>query len=126
MVYDFLLVVALWLVTLFPFVALANDAVAGAAMQSVLFVEMFAFYVYFWVARGQTLGMLAWRLHVVTVDGHPIALRQGLLRFIGGLLSVVTLGLGFVWQLIDAHRRSWPDLISGTRIIHHATQPGAN
>jgi uncharacterized RDD family membrane protein YckC len=118
MLYDVLLVLAIWLFTLFPFVAAANDAVAGAAMQSLLFVEMFSFFAYFWVARGQTLGMLAWRLHVVTVDGHPITLKQALLRFIGGLLAVITLGLGFAWQLFDAHRRSWPDLISGTRIIY--------
>jgi len=118
MIYDLLLVLALWLVTLFPFVALANAAVTGAALQSLLFVEMFAFYVYFWVARGQTLGMLAWHLHVVGVSGHSITLRQALLRFVGGLCSVITLGLGFVWQLFDAHRRSWPDLMSETRTIH--------
>ena len=116
MVYDLLLVIALWLFTLFPFVAATNNAVAGAGMQSLLFVELFAFYAYFWVARGQTLGMLAWRLHIVTVNDQPITLRQALLRFIGGLLSIASLGLGFAWQLFDAHRRSWPDLISGTRI----------
>lgn len=120
MLYDTLLVLALWLFTLFPIVAFANDAVAGAVVQSLLFVEVFAFFTYFWVARGQTLGMLAWRLHVVTVDGYSITLRQALLRFVGGLLSVLTLGLGFAWQLFDAHRRSWPDLISGTRIIHQS------
>ena len=120
MLYDALLVLALWLFTLFPIVAFANDAVAGAVVQSLLFVELFAFLTYFWVARGQTLGMLAWSLHVVTVDGYTITLRQALLRFVGGLLSVLTLGLGFAWQLFDAHRRSWPDLISGTRIIHQS------
>ena len=58
MLYDVLLVLAIWLFTLFPFVAAANDAVAGAAMQSLLFVEMFSFFAYFWVARGQTLVVL--------------------------------------------------------------------
>lgn len=118
MLYDGLLVLALWLVTLFIFVAFANQAVAGALVQSLLFVELFGFFAYFWVARGQTLGMLAWRLHVVGVDGYSITLRQALLRFVGGLLAVLSLGVGFAWQLFDAHRRSWPDLISGTRIIH--------
>ena len=118
MLYDALLVLALWLFTLFPLVAIANAAVAGAAVQSLVFVEMFAFSAYFWVARGQTLGMLAWHLHVVSADGNALTLRQALLRFIGGLLSVATLGLGFIWQLFDPHRRSWPDLISNTRIVH--------
>ena len=118
MLYDALLIVALWLFTLFPVVAIANRAVTGPLVQSLLFIEMFAFYTYFWVARGQTLGMLAWHLHVMKSDGSAIGPRQALLRFIGGLLSVATLGLGFIWQLFDAHRRSWPDLLSNTRMVH--------
>ena len=118
MLYDALLVLALWLFTLFPLVAIANRAIAGPLVQSLLFVEMFAFYAYFWVARGQTLGMLAWHLDLLRADGGKITPRQALLRFVGGMLSVATLGLGFLWQLFDAHRRSWPDLISDTRILH--------
>ena len=68
LVYDTLLVIAMWLVTLFPMVAASNDSVVGAGVQSILFVELFAFFAYFWVARGQTLGMLAWGLQLISVD----------------------------------------------------------
>ncbi|HEY5680711.1 MAG TPA: RDD family protein [Pseudomonadales bacterium] len=119
MCYDALLVVALWLVTLFPIVALSNSAVTGATVRSLLFIELFVFFAYFWVSRGQTLGMLAWRLRLVpAAPGEPVTLRQALLRFIGALAAFATLGLGYLWMYIDPERRTWPDMLSGTRVIH--------
>ncbi len=122
MVYDTLLVLAMWLVTLFPLVALSNASVSGAAVQSLLFVELFAFFAYFWVARGQTLGMLVWRVHLVSATesgaGCKITPKQALLRFVGALASFLTLGLGYLWILVDARRRAWPDLLSQTRVLY--------
>lgn len=122
MIYDGLLVIAMWLASLFPMVALTNDAVTGATVQSLLFMEMFAFFAYFWVARGQTLGMLAWRLHVesTTETGHRPGLspRQALLRFIGAMLAFASLGIGYLWMLWDPRRRTWPDILSGSQVIY--------
>ncbi len=119
MIYDALLIVALWLITLFPVVAVSNAAITGATVQSLLFIEMFIFFAYFWVSRGQTLGMLAWRLRIVPFElGSVITLRQALLRFIGALAAFATLGLGYFWMYIDRERRTWPDMISRTRVIH--------
>jgi uncharacterized RDD family membrane protein YckC len=120
--YDTLVVIALWLVTLFPLVAVSNDSVGGATVQSLLFVEAFAFFAYFWVARGQTLGMLAWRLQLVSTQppysDSGITLKQALLRFVGGLASLATLGLGHLWILFDGEKRAWPDMFSHTRVLH--------
>ena len=122
MLYDSLVVVAIWLVTLFPLVAASNEWVGGATVQSLLFVELFAFFAFFWVARGQTLGMLAWRLQLVSIDtprpGAGITPRQALLRFIGAIASIASLGIGYVWILFDKENRAWPDLLSHTRMLH--------
>ena len=48
MIYDGLVVIALWMATLFPIVALTNTAAVGAAVQSLLFFELVAFFVFFW------------------------------------------------------------------------------
>lgn len=117
MVYDGLLVLALWLVTLFPMVALRNDAVYGATLQTLLFLELYAFFVCFWLFRGQTLGMLAWRLEILSDDGSPLTLRQATLRFFGAMLGLGCAGLGYLWILIDRENRAWPDLLSGSRIV---------
>ena len=50
MCYDALLIVALWLITLFPIVAVSNAAVTGATVRSLLFIEVFVFFAYFYTA----------------------------------------------------------------------------
>jgi uncharacterized RDD family membrane protein YckC len=117
MLYDTLLVVAMWMATLFPMVAIANHAVYGATVQTILFLETYAFFVLFWLYRGQTLGMLAWKLAVGTEDGSPLSLRQATLRFFGAMVSAACLGLGYLWIWIDRDNRSWGDILSATRIV---------
>ena len=117
MVYDALLVLALWLFTLFPMVAISNDMVYGPVVRSVLFLELYGFFAYFWVSRGQTLGMLAWRLQVTSSSGGPFTLTQATLRFIGAMASFATLGLGYLWMYFDSQRRTWPDLLSSSQLV---------
>ncbi len=118
MIYDALLILALWMFTLLLGVAVTNHPVTGPLWQSLLFLELFAFFAYFWLRRRQTLGMLAWKLYVLDSSGAHITLGQALLRFIGAILSFLCLGLGYLWILIDHSRRSWSDLLSGSRVIH--------
>jgi uncharacterized RDD family membrane protein YckC len=117
MVYDSLLILALWMFTLFPLVVVSNDFVYGPAVRSLLFLEMYLFFAYFWVRRGQTLGMLAWRIAVHSDDGGAVTLLQATLRFFGAMASFACLGLGYLWILFDPQRRSWSDLISSSRIL---------
>jgi uncharacterized RDD family membrane protein YckC len=118
MLYDAMIVLALWLLTLFILVALRNAAAVGPFVQSLLFVELFAFFAYFWVSRGQTVGMLAWGLMLTSDTGAQLRPVQALLRFIGALASFATLGLGYLWMYVDPDRRTWPDMLSHTRIVH--------
>lgn len=118
MIYDGMIVLAIWLVTLFIGVAVHNGPVLGPFVQTVLFVELFAFFAYFWVSRGQTVGMLAWGLTLETNDGAPFRLAQALLRFIGALLSFATFGIGYLWMYVDPDRRAWPDMLSQTHVVH--------
>ena len=118
MVYDGLLILAMWMATLFPLVALSNTVVTGAAVQSLLFIELFGFFTYFWVFRGQTLGMLAWRLVIVSQAPQPITLIQVILRFVAALASFVCLGLGYLWIFVDPERRSWSDMFSDTKVLY--------
>ena len=118
MVYDAMIVLAIWLLTLFVLVALHNGAVVGPFVQSVLFIELFAFFAYFWVSRGQTVGMLAWDLRIETDAGPVLRPAQALLRFVGALLSFATLGVGYLWMYVDPDRRTWPDMLSKSRVIH--------
>jgi uncharacterized RDD family membrane protein YckC len=118
MVYDSLLILAMWMLTLFPLVMFTNAAATGATVQSLLFLELFAFFAYFWVFKGQTLGMLAWQLTLCSVGGPRFTLNQALMRFIAVIPSIICLGVGYLWIFIDPLNRSWPDLFSNSVVLH--------
>jgi uncharacterized RDD family membrane protein YckC len=118
MLYDGMVVLALWLLTLFILVALRNAAAVGPMVQSLLFIELFAFFSYFWVSRGQTVGMLAWGLILTTDSGARLRPIQALLRFVGALASFASLGLGYLWMYVDPDGRTWSDMLSHSRVVH--------
>ena len=118
MLYDSLLVIALAMLTLYPLMIITEGNLSRPAVQSIVFVETFAFFAFFWTRRGQTAGMVAWRLRVQSLDGRGLPLRQALLRFIGATLAFAALGIGYLWMLFDPGRRTWPDMLSGTEVFH--------
>ena len=118
MLYDGLLVLAIWTTTIVALVTVTGEAVLGAWVQSVLFVECYGFFAFFWCRRRQTLGMLAWRLRLRSfADADTFTPAQALRRFAAGLLSFAALGLGFCWMWFDRGGRSWPDRLSGSIIV---------
>ncbi|TFH87027.1 RDD family protein [Billgrantia azerbaijanica] len=129
MLYDAFLVAAIWLLVTvlhllvfrFGFGGSAEAVGSGLAqrltLQLLLVASAFAFFAFCWGRGGMTLGMQAWRLRVQTPDGRPISLVQSLIRYAVAWLSLAAFGLGYLWVLIDAERRSWPDLASGTRVV---------
>lgn len=117
MVYDALLITAILMTTVTIIVALTNAAVPGRVVLGLLFLESFAFFAYFWMFRGQTLGMLAWRMSISAGSGYRMTFSQALLRYFGALVGFAAFGLGYLWILVDAQKRAWPDLISDTRVL---------
>ena len=115
MLYDALVVLAIWIATVVALVTLVGDAVVGAWVQSLLFVELYAFFAFFWCRRGQTLGMLAWRLRLRSAGGFTPG--QALRRFAAGLASFAALGLGFFWMWFDKDRLAWPDRFSRSVVV---------
>ena len=118
MLYDALILMALWM--LLGFVAVAmNDGEANTSplFHSLLFVATFAFFAFFWMRGGMTLGMQAWRLRVQTPEGLSLSLPQCLMRFLAAGLALATLGLGYWWILFDRERRGWSDIASHSRVV---------
>ena len=117
-VYDLFLLFALFILVGFAGVLVTG----GEANDSLLFkvavlLVPLGFYGYFWRKTGQTLGMLAWKIRVQTLQGQPVNLKQTLLRLLGGLLSWSFLGLGHLWLFFDKEKRTWPDLLSRTQVV---------
>lgn len=75
------------------------------------------FFAGFWVWGGQTLGMRAWRLKVVRLDGNPVAWGDALKRHFAAILSLLIVGLGFIWIVFDRDKMAWHDRLSQTRLV---------
>lgn len=71
----------------------------------------------FHIARGQTLGMRVMKMKIIDVYGESPAPRRCLVRVLGYVVSVATLGLGFLWIGFDSEKRGLHDWIAGTYVV---------
>ena len=115
--YDSLLIIALWMITVLVLVVAVGEAVSGVGLRLLLIAEAVGFYIFFWLRAGQTLGMLAWRLRVVTPNGADIGWQQACIRAITACASAALLGLGYLWMLIDREQMTWHDRASGSKAL---------
>ena len=125
MLYDSLIVLALMFIVTALFLPFtAGEAItpgeSGALeriYQAALLIVVVLFFCVFWTWRGQTIGMLAWRLRVQRPDGSTLTWRDALLRLAGACVSVAALGLGYWWIWVDREGLAWHDRWSGTRVV---------
>ena len=121
MAYDVLLLLAILMMLSYPYVWLTGGAKPGLFVKTLyqlyLLAICFLFYGGFWVRGGQTLGMRSWCIKLIRNDGRPITWMIALKRFAYALLSLLCLGLGFLWVLYDHDKLAWHDRLSGTRLI---------
>ena len=117
--YDSLLIIAIWLITTLLLVSLINDgnALRGPLFQFGLYFEACLFYSYFWRLRGQTLGMQVWRIKLINPERQTLSWQECFARLFFALVSISMLGLGFIWMLFDPAKLTWHDRASGTRVI---------
>lgn len=122
MFYDSWLVAAIWLVGV-TLDTVVRDPQGLALPVSYLPLQLYLvaapawFFGWFWTHGGQTLGMRAWRLKLLTDAGQAVTWRKALLRYAGAWLSAVPLGLGYLWVLFDRDAHAWHDRLSGTRLV---------
>ena len=119
LVYDSFLILAIWMLSSLLLVATLDlgDAMTGPLYQAFLYLELLAFYYYFWTFKGQTLGMQVWRLQLINESGCIVSPRQALLRFITATPSIGFLGMGLFWIWVNPERAALHDLLTQTRVI---------
>jgi uncharacterized RDD family membrane protein YckC len=79
----------------------------------------YAYYVIFTGLRGQTLGKMVMRIHVVDANGNVPGLGRAALReIVGKMVSGLAILIGYFWVGWDRQKRGWHDHIAGTYVIH--------
>ena len=76
-----------------------------------LLATWFYYYAWCWRTGGQTLGMKAWRLKLVSNDNLTISYKNAFIRFISSLLGLANLGV------LLPSKRGWQDRLSHTDIM---------
>ena len=94
-----------------------GEAVKGPLFFWVLFFIAWAFFVKFWCAPGQTLGMQVWKVKVVNDKGGALTPKQASARLVCALLSWAVFGLGFLWALFDKEGLTWHDKLSQSHLV---------
>ncbi len=94
-----------------------QPALNAHIVQLIALVAVTTFFSWFWLRSGQTLGMQAWKIKLVSIDGSPVNVMQAVRRCLGATLSAGCLGMGYWWCLFDPNRRYWHDYLSGTELI---------
>jgi uncharacterized RDD family membrane protein YckC len=128
LVYDTLLVLPLIMVSVALFLGIQSLVFGPPAQDSVMqldanlvrlvaLVTVIGFYSGFWLKSGQTLGMQAWRIKLISRKGGRPKPHQAVLRCLGAVVSATCLGLGFLWCLVDQQGRYWHDYLSGTELV---------
>ncbi|HEY2682791.1 MAG TPA: RDD family protein [Steroidobacteraceae bacterium] len=70
-----------------------------------------------WKLRGSTVGGIVLDLRVVRADGRPLEWETAVVRALGCFLSLLVVGLGFIWIAIDPGSQAWHDKIAGTVVV---------
>ena len=125
MLYDGLILIALYILAGFIMVGLIKaitgefpgDHIPRPVLMSVFFIIVFFYYSHSWRRGGQTVGMKAWRIRLISEYKPQVTVSQCMLRVGSGFFSLLIVGLGFWWMLFDKRQRTWHDMASMTRIV---------
>ena len=123
LVYDSLLIGAIVLVLSLLLVFVNGGYPESGSFVSFIqfFILIFAgpiFYSYFWIAnKGQTTGMQAWKIQLVTVDETELNIKKTMLRCLISTISFACFGMGYLWILYDKDNLSWSDILTKTKVI---------
>ena len=130
LLYDGFLVGAIWMVLGFALQLIVgpdtNQLVDGVVqtdplLDNILFLLMVAsctgFYVFFWTRSGQTLGMIAWRIKLVSLQNTSITPVQALLRFLAAWPAFFMFGLGYLWLYLDPNGDALHDKLSSSKVV---------
>jgi uncharacterized RDD family membrane protein YckC len=83
-----------------------------------LFLGMTGLYeLYFGGISGQTIGMRAMGIRLISYRGKAPGPARGLVRLVALAVSLLPGGLGWLWALFDREHRALHDHLAGTYVI---------
>ena len=118
-VYDFFLLLGVWFLVGSLALWLNGGEILSPALGSLLvFLSGWAFYAFFWMKNGQTLGMQVWKFQIVNTDQNhdQITLKQTFLRYLVNLGMLALLGMPLFLIYADSKKLAVNDILSKTKL----------
>ncbi len=72
----------------------------------------------FWIYKSATPGKMALKVKIVDAQtGNIPSVKQSVIRYIGYYISLLPIGIGFLWVAWDKKKQGWHDKLAGTVVI---------
>lgn len=72
----------------------------------------------FWIYKSATPGKMALGLKIIDADsGEKCSKGQLIGRYLGYYVSILIVGLGFIWVAFDRRKQGWHDKLAGTLVV---------
>lgn len=118
--YDLLLLISISIAYGLMYIAIGKwifgvttDRATGLLFQLGWLFTIFSFFCYFWKRGGQTTGMRAWQVKLISLNGETVSVRQCALRFLLALIGWIC----FFTAWVHPQRQMLHDRWSNTRLI---------
>lgn len=97
--------------------------IAGPADFFLSYILPIIICIGFWMWMQATPGKMLVRSIIVDAHtgGKPTT-RQCIIRYLGYYVSLIPLGLGFLWVAFDKRKQGWHDKLAGTVVIRGEAQ----
>jgi len=118
--YELLLLLALWMLCTWIFVRLFGDTMGNDKryfLQGILWLVTGAYFVCCWSKTGQTLAAKTWKIKLVNEQNTVLSSKQAFVRYALASASMLVLGLGFIWAMVDKEGLFLHDRLLKTRFI---------
>ncbi len=89
----------------------------GWALLAHIVLVLGVYFVWYWQHGGQTLAMQTWKIRLTTFSGAPPSLVRLALRYLLAWPSIIYLGAGVFWALLDRDGQFLHDRLAGTRLV---------
>ncbi len=82
------------------------------------FAVNIAYFIYFIGSSGQTPGKMVCGIKVINADGTELDYTRAFLRWLGYIISTLTIGIGYIIAGFDDEKRALHDRIFETRVVY--------
>ena len=106
----------IWLASLSLGFTIRINSSGGMVFLPALLISA-AYFIFFWMRDGQTLGNRLLAIKVIREDGQKFDIATGIIRYIGYLISGIVLWMGFLWVIWDKKKQGWHDKMAKTIVV---------